>query len=162
MAYKQDGFAHFLEFIKLVVTLCLEKNISHGKRFIHNQNFRFNIDCHRKGKPDKHTGRISFYRLMHKLSDICKIQYILQFFINLFLGKPNHGSVQIDVFQTGIFHVEPCAEFQQSRNPSVYGHIPFGGIKYPGDNFQNRGFSGAVGTDNPHRLPLLYGKRHIL
>ena len=58
MAYKQDCFSLLLEFLKFPVTFCLKKDISDGKRLVHDQDFRIDVDCHRKGQTHKHTARV--------------------------------------------------------------------------------------------------------
>ena len=128
MAYKQNGFSHFFKFFKLPVTFCLEKDISYGKRFIYDQDFRFDIDRHGKSQSDKHTTRIRFYRLMDKFSDIRKIQDILQFRIDLFFAESDHLTIQIYVFDTGILTVKSGSQLQQCGDSSIHHHFSLCGI----------------------------------
>ena len=72
VAYKKDRLSLFLEFLELMVAFGLKKYVSYGKSLIYYQNFRINIDCHSKRKAHKHTAGIGLYRLMDKISDICK------------------------------------------------------------------------------------------
>ena len=81
MADKKNGLSLLLEFFELMIALCLEKNIANGKRFIHNQDFRIDIDGHSKSQPYKHTAGIRFDGLVYIFSDIRKIQDILKLFI---------------------------------------------------------------------------------
>ena len=113
MTDKENGFSLLFEFFKFVIALCLEKYIPHGKSLIHNKDFRFNINGNRKCQTDKHTAGIGFHRLVHIFSDICKVQNILQFLINFFLGKAQHGAIEVHVFDTVVLHVESGSQLQQ-------------------------------------------------
>ena len=132
MAYEQDRLALLLEFLKLVITFRLEEHVADGQRLIHDQDLRLDIDGQRKSQTDEHTGRISFHRLMHKVPDIGKRQDIIQLRINLLFGKTDHGAIQINILQSGIFRIETCPQFQESRDPSVYVH-------FAGSRVQNTG-----------------------
>ena len=162
MTYKKNGFSHLFKFFKLPVTFRLKKDISYGKCFIYDQNFRFDINSYRKSQSHKHTTGIRFYRLVYKISDICKIQDILQFCIDLFFAKSDHLTVQIHVFDTGILSVESGSQFQQRGDSSIHHHFSLCGIQYAGDNFQNRGFTGTIRSDNSHGLPLFHLKTYVV
>ena len=137
-----------------MIAFCLKKYVSYREGLVHNQYFRINIDRHRKGKPDKHTAGVSFYRLIDIISDIRKVQNAFQLSINFLLGKTDHCPVQVNVLNAVVFHIEAGTQFQQCRNPAVYFHVSRSGIQDTGNNFQNRGFAGTVRPDNSHRLSL--------
>ena len=98
MADEENGFSHFLEFLKFVIALGLEKYIADGKRLVHNQNLRVNIDGHRKCQPHKHSAGIALYRLVDKLPDIRKIQNILKSLVDLLLGNGKRGKLDLIKF----------------------------------------------------------------
>ena len=114
MAYKQNGLSHFLELFEFPVTFCLEKYISYGKSLINDQDLRIDIDSYRKSQTHEHTTGVCFYRLIDKITDICKIQNRLQLGIDLFPGKTDHASVEIYIFKSGIFSVKSGSQFQKS------------------------------------------------
>ena len=93
MADEQNGLTKLFELFKFMITLCLEEHVSHRQSLIYNKDLRVNVDGHGKSQPHKHAAGIGLHRLMDKFSDICKIQYILQTFIDLLLGKSQHGTV---------------------------------------------------------------------
>ena len=162
MADKENRFPHFLKFFKLVVTLRLEKYIAYRQRFIYDQNLGFNINCHGKRKPDKHTAGISLHRLVHIIADISKFQDSIHLFINLLFRKADHGTVQIYIFYSVIFHVKSCTKFQQCGNAPVYRHFPPGRIQHSGNDFQDRRFPGTIRTDDPHRFPLVNRQIYLI
>ena len=159
MADKHNGLAFFLELLKLPVTFCLEKHVSHGQSLVHNQDLRVDIDGHRKSQPYKHTAGIGFHRLVHIVPNIRKLQYLRQLFLNLLLGKTDHGAVEIHILNTIVLHVKSRPQLQQSGYPSVYLHLAGSRAQHSGDDLKNRGLTGTVGADNAHRLPLM--NRHI-
>ena len=162
MTDEKDCFPLLFKFLKLMVALRLEKHISHGKRLVHDQDLRIDIDGHRKGQAHEHTAGIGLHGLIHIVSDICKIQDVLQLFIDFLLRKADHGAVQINIFNAVVFIIKARAKLQQSGNASVHLHGAGGGIEHAGDDFQNGGFSGAVGSDNSHAFTLIYVQIHIV
>ena len=161
MTYKKDGPSHLLEFFKLTITICLKKDISYRKCLIYDQDLRINVDRHGKSQTDKHTTGICLDRLMNKITDVRKIQNILQACIYLLSGKSHHGSIEIDIFNSGIFHIKSGSKFQKRRNTSIYHNFAAGWIQYTGDDLKNCGFTGTIGSDNSHSLSSFYFKTHI-
>ena len=82
---KQNRLPLLLEFFELPITLCLEENISDRQCLIDNQNLRIDIDRHSKSQPHKHTAGVCLDRLVHKVTDIGKVQNILQSRVDLLL-----------------------------------------------------------------------------
>ena len=141
MADKHDGLSHLLEFLELMVALCLKEHIPHGKRLVHNQDFRLNIDGDRKSQPHEHTAGIGLHRLVHIIPDIGKFQDFRQLGIDFPVRKAHHGTVEVHIFDAVIFHVKTGAQLQKRRNPPRHMGLPCGGIKHPGDDFQYGGLA---------------------
>ena len=161
MAHDQDRLALGFEFFKLVKTLCLEKNISYGKRLIHDQDLRIDIDGNGEGQTHEHSAGIGLDRLVNEVSDVRERKNAVQPGVDLFLRKADHGPVQIYIFKAGILPVEAGSQLQKRRDPSVYGKSPLCGSQYTGDDLQEGGFSGSVHADDPDTFPFLYGKIDI-
>ena len=122
MTDKEDRLSLFLEFFKFVVALRLEKHISHGKRLVHDQDLRIDVDGHREGQTHEHTAGIGFHGLVHIVSDVREIQDVLQLFIDLLLRKADHGAVQINIFNAVIFIIKARAKLQQGGDAPVHLH----------------------------------------
>ena len=99
---------------------------------------------------------------MDKISNVCKFQDIVQSGINFFFGKSDHGSIQIHIFKTGIFHIKSGTQFQQCGNSSVYFYLSFCRSQNTCDDFQNGGLTGTIGSDNAHTLAFTDIKIHIV
>ena len=162
VAYEQNGLTHFLELLEFSVTFCLEKYITYGKRLINDQDLRIDIDGHRKSQTHEHTTGVCFYRLMDKLSNICKIQDRLQLGINLLSGKTDHTSVEIYILKSGIFSVKSCSKLQKSGNPSIYGNFSTCRRKYACDDLQDRRFTRSIGSDDSYCFPFMHLKRYVV
>ncbi len=74
VGHHQDGGAVLPDLLHPPVALRLEKYVSHGKRLVHDQDLRLDVDRHRKGQPYEHTAGIGLDGLVHEVSDICKFQ----------------------------------------------------------------------------------------
>ena len=159
MADEDDCLAHLFKLFKFMIAFRLKKDVPYGQRFIHDQNFRIDIDCHRESQAHKHTAGIGFYRLIHIVPDICKLQDRLQFLVNLLLAETDHGAVQVDILDPVIFTVKSGAQLQQRGNTSIDLHVSSGRIQNTRYDLQDRGFPGTIGADDPHTFPL--PDRHI-
>ncbi len=93
MAYEDNRLAHGLKFFKLVIALCLEKDIAHGERLIDNQDFRIDVDGDRKSQPHEHTAGICLDRLVHIGTDVREREDVVHFRFDFRLGKANHRAV---------------------------------------------------------------------
>ena len=113
MRDKKDRLSGHLEFIKFMKALCLKEYVSDGKRFIHNQNFRINVDGNRKCKPHEHSAGIHLDRLIYIFADIRKGQNVIELGLDLILSKADHCAVQIDILNAVVLHVEAGSQFQE-------------------------------------------------
>ena len=161
MGHHQNRRSLLLQLIHPVIALCLEENIANRERLVHNQNLRIDGDIQSEGKADKHTAGIRLDRLVHEVSDVRKIEDIGQFLVHFLLADAHHGSVHIDVLNTGVILIEACTEFQKSANTSSGFHRTAGRGKHAGNNLQHRGLSGSVRPDDAHCLSFLHRERNI-
>ena len=161
MTYHQQCFSHFTKLFKFTKAFCLEENVSDGKCLIDNEDLRLNINGNGKSQTDEHTAGIRLYRLIHEFTDICKTQDIIHSGIDFLSGKSIHGSIQINILNSGVLSIETGSQFQQCGNSSVYIHLAFCRIQNTGNNFQHRGFSGTVRTDNADGFSTSYMEADI-
>ena len=57
--------------------------VTYGQNFIYDQDFRFHVGGYRESQPDVHSRRIPFYRGIEKLFNLGKIDYFVEFTLNL-------------------------------------------------------------------------------
>ena len=162
MAHNEDRTPLRLELLKLMEAFRLKEHISDGESFIDDQYFRIDIDRDCKSQPHKHTAGIGLYRLVDKIPDIGKSQYVVQPPVDLFFRETDHRPVQIDILQTGVLSVKSRAQFQKSADPSIYIDSSCRRRKHPGDDLQYSGFTGTVNTDDAYTFSLVYVKTDIM
>ena len=161
MAYEDDGLAHLLELFKFMIAFCLEEYISYGQCLINNQDLRININRYGESQTHEHTAGIGLHRLFHIIADICKIQNILHAALYLLFCETVHGAIEVDIFNTCIFHIKSGSKLQQCLDSAVYCKCTSCRIQYPCYNLKNRGFTGTIRADNSHTFSLFYLKRNI-
>ena len=132
-----------------------EEYVSYRQCLIYHQDLRINIDSDSKSQTHEHTAGICLNRLVDKISNVCEFQDIVQSGIDLLFGKSDHGTVQVYILQAGIFHIKSGSQLQQGRDTSVYLHFSLGRSQNTGDDLQDRGFTGTIGSDNTHAFPFL-------
>ena len=77
MAYKENGFSFFLELFKFVIALCLEEYVSYRQSLVYDENLRVNVDGNCESQTHKHTAGIRLYRLIDKITDVCKFDDVI-------------------------------------------------------------------------------------
>ena len=162
MAHKEDRLALFFELLELMIAFCLEKDVSHGKCLIYNQDLRVDIDRHSEGQADKHTAGVGFHGLVDEIADICESQNFRKTLVNFLLREAQHRTVEVNVFHASILHVETGSQLQKSGDSAVHRHISHRRLQHAGDDLQHRRFSGTVGSDDAHGLSSVYIKAHLI
>ena len=134
MGNHEDRCSPLLDLLHLPVTFCLKEYVSDGQGLVDDQDLRLHVNVKRKCQTDEHTAGVGLYRLIDKIADIRKIQNILQLFIHLFPGIPHHGAVHIDIFNSGVVHIEPGSKFQKRGDLSLHVHLTGGRCEDAGDD----------------------------
>ncbi len=159
MGDEQDCFALLFELFKFVKTFRLKKDIPDRKCFIHDQNFRIDVDRDREREAHEHTGGIHFDRLIDVLADVRERKNRIHPGFNFLLGKADHRTIEIDVLNAVVLHVEAGAQFQKRGNAPV--HLDLSGSRRQDarDDLQDCRFSGAVRPDDADGLAFV--DRHV-
>ena len=123
MSNHQNGGSVPAKLIHAVIALGLEENISYGQSLIHNEYLRIHGHIHGESKSYEHTAGIAFYRLVHKVPDICKVQDFLKLLIHLLLCEAHHGSVHVDILNTGIIRIKPGTKLKKGTYYTLYVHL---------------------------------------
>ena len=156
MAYEKDRLALLLELLEFAVALCLEEHVSNAECFVNYKYLGIYVDGNRKCKTDEHTARIGLAGLVHIVADIGKGKNVVDLLIDLILGKAHHGTVQIDILDTVIIHVETRTEFEQCGDPSVHLDLTRCGSKDTRKDLEKCGLARSVCSDDADGLALLY------
>ena len=162
MRHHENGRSLLLQLIHAVIAFCLKEDVSYRKSLINNQDFGVDGNVKGKGQADEHTAGIGLDRLIHEVSDVGKVQDIRKLLVHLLLTDAHHGAVHVNVFNPGIVLVKARSKLQECADGSLRFHAAACRGQYTGNNLQHCGFSGAVCSDNPHRLTLFHGKGYVL
>jgi len=83
-------------------------------------------------------------------------------FLYLLPGHSQDGAVHVHVFLAGELGMKTGAHFQQARHPAPHSYFTLGGVGYLGENFKQRGLSGAVRSYYTQDFSFLDIERNIL
>ena len=134
MGNHEDRCSPLLDLLHLPVTFCLEEYVSDGQGLVDDQDLRLHINVERKRQTDEHTAGVCLHRLIDKIADIRKIQDILQLLIHLLPGIAHHRAVHIDIFDSGVVHVEAGTKLQKCGDLSLHVHLACGRCEDTGDD----------------------------
>ena len=90
---KENRLSLPFKLVEFAVALCLEKHVADGKRLVHNQNLRIDVDGHREREAHEHAARIHLDRLIDIVSDVREREDVRKFFLDFLFGKPDHRAV---------------------------------------------------------------------
>ena len=97
----------------------LEDDVANGERLVNNQDLWFGANGNGKGKPYVHSARIGLHRLLDKITDLCEPFDFREPRFRLAFGKPEQGSIQIDVLYARELRVESRPKLQQRCNATL-------------------------------------------
>ena len=80
---EEDGDAARAQLMHLAHAALAEIDIAHGQGFIHQQNFRIDIDGDGEGQAHHHAAGISFHRLIDELADFGEALDVLVALVDL-------------------------------------------------------------------------------
>ena len=82
--------------------------------------------------------------------------------IHKFSGMSQHHTVQVNILPACQISVKASAKLDQRCNGSFCRHRTLIWLQNSADRLEQRGFSGAIRTDQPPGLSLFYLQRNIL
>ena len=118
---EQDGLAAALELRELVEALVREALVADGEHFVHQQHVGIDVNRHREAEAHVHAGRIGLHRRVDEVLELGELDDLVEAAGDLALGEAEHDAVDEHVLAPGDLRVEPRAELDQRRDPSVDG-----------------------------------------
>ena len=109
----------------------------------------------RKSKTDEHTTGVVLDLCIEELLHFGEGHNLIELAIDLGFFHAKKRAVQIDILPAGQFVMKTNSNFEQAADSSPKMHDAFGGSGDLCQYFQERGFPGAVSSDNANRLALL-------
>jgi hypothetical protein len=78
---------------------------------------------------------------------------VVELAVDVALGEPEDGAVEVDVLATGELDVEAGAELEQRREATLVATLPLLGTQDAGEALQHRALARTVRTDDAEGLP---------
>src|SRR5947209_3947453 len=100
MTNEENGLARASQVIDAVHATMLKHNVAHRQRFVDQQNLRIYIDRDGKRQSHEHPAGVSFYRLIDKRSNRCKVFNLGEALVHLSLLQSQDGCVHVNVLTT--------------------------------------------------------------
>ena len=125
-----------------------EDRISHGKRFVDDQDVRIDVRDHRERKPQKHAARVGLDRLLQVFADIRKGCDRIETLVHRLPVHPEKQRIHVDIVSSRELGVEPGAEFEQRCNPAVRLDTAQCRTQGAADDLQQRRLAGPVAPDD--------------
>src|SRR5687768_247588 len=160
VADEHDRRAARLHLADAQEALMLEDGIANGKRFVHEEDVRIDVDRGGKRQPHEHPARIELDRLVDELADGGEALDLGQTAADFRDGQSDHRAEHLDVLAAGEFGVKTGAELQQRRDASSHGDPSARLPDDPRDDLQERALPGTVDADEPECFAALDPHRH--
>ena len=85
--HKQQCCSVGYQFFDALEAAFLKQCVAHGKRFVHDKDFRLHLHLNSKSKPNQHAAGVGFNRLVQVLADIGEGSDGIELFVYLIGGK---------------------------------------------------------------------------
>src|SRR5262245_11756600 len=95
-------------------TFSLEGDVSYGKHFIHNEDFRFQMRGYRKSESHIHAGRVPLNWGVNELFYLGEIHDLIKLLFDLGALNTQDRSIEEDIFPACKLRVKTGAYFQQA------------------------------------------------
>ena len=153
---EQDGDTALAEFVDLAHAALAKVNVADGQRFIHQQDFRIDIDRDGEGQAHHHAAGVGLDRLVDEVADFGEGGDVFVPLVDLARGESQDRAVEVDVIAAAEFRIEAGAEFEQGGDASVNIDRAARRMQDPGHHLQERALAGAVFPHNAEGLAALH------
>ena len=162
MRHEQHGHALVKHRLDLSQTLFAETGVAYGQHLIQNQNIRLHGRGNGKAQAGFHTGRIVFQRHVNKLAQLGECHNLVILALQILPVVAQNGTVQENIFLTGVVGVKAGAQLQQRRNHAFLFHSTFRRLVYAYNGLEQRGFTGTVQAQNAQMLAPAHLEVNVL
>src|SRR5260370_22873560 len=108
-----------------------------------------------------HTAAITFDWRIQEFLELRKSDNLIKLLFGFASGHSENRTIQENIFTPSQFWVEACAHLEQACHASLDPYPSLRGLCNPTQNFQERGFSSSVSTNNADHLALVYLECHF-
>ena len=137
------------------------KMVAYGQHLVEDEHVGIDIDGDGEREPDEHAAGVRLDGVLRERADVGEVEDGREEGVNLLAGVPHAGADEADVLDAGELGVETAAQFKERGTPPRHEAASGGRLGNAGENFEKRGLSGAVATDDADESPLGYGEGDI-
>ena len=147
VAHEHDRAAAVRHGTHLPKALALKVQVAHRQDFVDDQNLAPQMRGHGKGEPHVHPAAVMLHGRIEKAIDAGEGDDGVELLANLGAPHAEDGAVEEDVLATSQLLIESGADFQKAPHAAIEIHFAMSHLRDPGQNLQQRAFSGAVSAD---------------
>ena len=107
-----------------------------------------------EGELDVHARGIALHGRVDELCDLGEFHDLVKFLIDFGAGHTKDCAVHVHILAAGEFRVEARADLQHGGDTTVHGYFAGRRRGNAGEELQERGFAGAVVSDDSDGLAL--------
>ena len=109
----------------------LKRGVTYRQGLVHDQHIGIDICRNGESQTHEHTARICSNRTIDELTDIGKLDYLVEAFRNLLLAQSKKHGIEDYVFPAGVLHVETGPSSNNAATLSGRTTCPLVGRKVP-------------------------------
>src|ERR1700674_2799406 len=100
-------------------------------------------------------------RSVYKFCHFSKSDDLIKLAIDFFLAHAQDSAVQIGIFAARQLRVKTGAHFEETAHAAMDFSPSNRGVRDPGENFQQSGFSSPIPADQTHHFALAQFERYV-
>lgn len=129
-----------------------EGGVDGADAFVEEEDFRFNTGDHAEGEADAHAGGVGAQRHREVVAELGEFGDFIHLLFHLAAGLPQEKAADDDIFIAGDFGVHADAEIEDGGHAAADIGGAAGGFVDSGKQAQQRGFAGAIVSDQAYAV----------
>ena len=162
MSDEHDRATLGLEACELGEALLLKRRVADRQHLIDQHHVGVDLNCDREGEAHVHAGGVVLQLQVHKRLQLRERDDLIQPLERLAARQAEHDRVDDCVVTRGQIGIEPDAEFDERRQPTVDFNLAGVDAVDAGQALQQRALATPVATDDAEELPRRDLHAHVL
>jgi len=153
---ENDGTAGASDVAHFAEAFFLEIYIAHRQDLVDEEDFWFEVRGYREGQADVHAAGVVLYGSVDKFFEFGEGDDFVKFAGDIALAHAKDGAGEESVFAAAELGMEAGAHFQKTADAAVDFGEAGGGTRDARENFEERGFAGAVASDEAEDFAFVH------
>ena len=147
--------------LELSKTFSLKREVADCKRFVHDQDVRFEVRGNGEGQPNVHATRVALDYRIDELVDLREIDDFVELPRHFLAFHPQNRPVEEDVLAAGQLGMKAGANFQQRPEAAANLCMARARSGHPREDLQQGALASAVAPDDSNDLTPRDVERNI-